>query len=82
MALLHHDLSLWEIAFRWTGRDPDSLWLRIPLPVRDNFRTLMDAVLNGHLDYYTLSLKKWNPENDDDGTHQSHFPHISGRIFA
>ncbi len=65
MALLHDELSVWEIAFRWAGRDPDRVWLRFPLQVRDNFRMLMDAILNGHLDCSTLSLRKWNPDTDD-----------------
>ena len=65
MALLNDDLSLWEIGFRWTGRDPDRFWLRIPLAVRDNFRTLMDAILRGHLDCLTLALEKWNPAKHD-----------------
>ncbi len=65
MALLHDDLSLWEIGFRWTGRDPDALWLRIPLEVRDHFRTLMDSILHSRLDCFTLVLEKWDPENGD-----------------
>lgn len=65
MPLLHGDLSLWEIGFRWAGYDPDSLRLRIPLPVRDNFRTLMDAVLNGHLYCSTLHLEKYDPRTSD-----------------
>ena len=65
MPLLHDELSVWEIGFRWAGRDPDRVWLRFPLQVRDNFRMLMDAILNGHLDCATLSLRKWKPETDD-----------------
>lgn len=63
MPLLNDELSLWEIAFRWAGHDPDKLRVRIPLPVRDNFRTLMDAILNGHLFCTTLALEKWGPNS-------------------
>jgi len=68
MPLLSDELSVWEIAFRWAGCDPDRVWLRFPLPVRDNFRMLMDAILNGHLDCFTLALTKWNPKTDDEYT--------------
>ncbi len=64
MALLNDELPLWDIAFRWAGYDPDKLWIRIPLPVRDNFRVLMDAILQGHLPCETLLLEKWHPESD------------------
>ena len=64
MPLLNDELSLWEIAFRWAGHDPDKFWLRIPLPVRDNVRTLMDAILQGHLFCTTLALEKWDPKSD------------------
>lgn len=58
MTLLNDDLSVWEIGFRWAGRNPDSWWPGIPLAVGDNFRTLMDAILNGHLFCFTISLEK------------------------
>lgn len=70
MPLSSDELSVWEIAFRWAGCDPDNIWLRFPLPVRDNFRMLIDAILNGHLDSYTLNSRKWNPNTDDEGTQQ------------
>ncbi len=61
MPLLNDELSVWEIAFRWADHDPDKLWIRCPLLVRDNFRTLLDAILNGHLFCTTLALEKWDP---------------------
>lgn len=63
MPLLNDELPVWDIAFRWAGYDPDKLWIRIPLPVRDNFRILMDAILQGHLPCYTLSLEKRHSES-------------------
>src|SRR5450755_1375303 len=64
MALLNEQLSLWEISFRWAGLDADRLWLRVPLNVRDNVRTLVDAILRMHLSCMTLSIEKWTPESD------------------
>lgn len=63
MSLLNDDLSVWEIGFRWAGYDPDKLWVRIPLAVRDKFRVVMDAILRGDLPCETLSLEKWRPES-------------------
>lgn len=58
MALLNDDLSVWDIAFRWAGYDPDRLWFRLPLPVKDNFRLLMGAILEGEILCGTLTLAK------------------------
>lgn len=58
MALLSDDLSVWAIGFRWAGLDPDRVWFRIPLPVRDHFRNLMDAILKAELSCVTISLEK------------------------
>jgi hypothetical protein len=65
MSLLNDELTVWEIGFRWAGRDPDSWWPHIPLAVRDNFRTLMDAILRSHLECLTISLEK-RPKGSDD----------------
>ena len=65
MALLNDDLSVWEIGFRWAGQDPDRWWRGIPLPVRDNFRVLMDAVLQSHLECVSLSMRKGPSEDFD-----------------
>ncbi|WP_428416817.1 hypothetical protein [Methylibium sp.] len=32
--------------------------------MRDNFRVLMDAILNSHLDCISLSIEKWRPESE------------------
>lgn len=58
MALDADELSIWDIGFRWAGHDPDRYWLRLPLLVRDNFRVLMNAVLNGEIICQTLCLDK------------------------
>ena len=68
MALLVDELSAWEIGFRWAGLDPDRLWLRLPLAVRDTFRTLMNAVLHGHLDCESLSLEKYDGDDREEAT--------------
>ena len=58
MALLNDELSIWEIGFRWAGYDPARRWWHIPLPVRDNFRVLIDAIWNALLYCMTLSHEK------------------------
>ena len=65
MPLLTDDLSVREISFRWAGYDPDRFWRRTPLAAKDNFRTLMLAILKGHLECVTLSLDKWDPKKND-----------------
>lgn len=58
MALVTDNLSVWQIGFRWAGQDPDRVWLRIPLLVKDNFRLLMEAILSGEILCETLTLAK------------------------
>ena len=65
MPLLTDNLSVREIAFRWAGYDPNAFRHTTPLFVKDNARTLMLAILKGHLDCDTLSLDKWRPKEDD-----------------
>jgi hypothetical protein len=64
MALLNDRLTLWEISFRWAGLDPGRAWLRIPLAVKDNARTLLDAVWQMHLHCATLAMEKWAPDSE------------------
>ena len=54
MPLLNEQLSIWEIGFRWAGYDPHSFWLRIPQPVRDRFRTLIQEIYESRLECHTL----------------------------
>ncbi len=65
MALLNDSLSVWEIGFRWARHDPGRWWWRIPLPIRDNFRVLMDAILQAHLECVSLSMRKGPSEDFD-----------------
>lgn len=58
MAILSDYLSVWEIAFRWAGLNPRNLWLRIPLPVQDHFRNMMDAILSAELACQSITLEK------------------------
>lgn len=58
MSLITEDLSVWEIGLRWAGHDPQRLWIRIPLEAKDNFRTLMDAILKGDIACLTIDLEK------------------------
>jgi len=55
MLLVVDQLQLWTIGFKWAGLDPSRSWLRIPTPVRDNFSTLLEAILQQHLDCLTLA---------------------------
>ena len=63
MALDSVELTVWDIGYRWAGFDPDRLWFRIPLPVRDNFRVLMYAILRGEIICTTLCLDKRPPDS-------------------
>lgn len=46
------------LGLRWAGYDPDHFRFRIPLPAKDNFRLLMDAILSGEIICETLTLAK------------------------
>lgn len=58
MALLSDSLSVWEIGFRWAGKNPRSIWLSIPLDVQDHFRNMMDAILSAELPCESITLEK------------------------
>lgn len=59
MTLLIDQLTVWELGFRWAGYDPDKFYFRLPLPVRDNFRLLIDQIAAAHLQCDTLSMQKY-----------------------
>lgn len=60
MPLLSEQLSVWEIGFRWAGYDPCRFWLRIPLAVRDHFRTLIGEIHESRLECLTLRMEKYH----------------------
>jgi|GEM_PF-5838936 len=62
MPLISDSLSIWEIAHRWAGLDPDNYRLKLPLLVKDYARILVDAVLNGEIFCETLTLVLARPE--------------------
>lgn len=66
MPILVRELSVWEIAHRWAGYDPSIFRPWLPLEVRDNFRILIDAILNGEIDSLTLRIEKWKTEDGVD----------------
>ena len=66
MPILNSELSVWEIAHRWAGLDPDRVRLRLPLEVRDNARILVDAIFNSELDCFNLQMRKWAPVDGED----------------
>lgn len=66
MSLLLDNLSVWEIGHRWAGVDPAQVRLRLPLLVRDNFRTLIDAIYSAHLPCETLLTEKYDGSDPDE----------------
>ncbi|OIQ77923.1 hypothetical protein GALL_403820 [mine drainage metagenome] len=65
MPLVVDQLQLWTVGFKWAGLNPNRLWLRIPTPVRDNFSTLLEAILKGELECLTLNLEKYHGDDPD-----------------
>lgn len=63
MALRHDELTIWEIAFRWGGFDPQQAWIRIPVAVRDNVRLLLNGIYSGELE-----CREWSHEMRLPGT--------------
>lgn len=58
MALISEELTVWDISFRWAGYDPDKFNFFYPLSVKDNFKLLMEVILEGELFCETLTLEK------------------------
>lgn len=56
MPILVEQMSVWDIWFRWAGYNPRKFYIRIPLEVENNFRTLMGAILAGEIECDTISL--------------------------
>lgn len=66
MPLISDSLSVWEIAHRWAGYDPDEFRLKLPLLVKDYFKLLVNEVLQGHLFCETLIHAKRPPDSNAD----------------
>lgn len=66
MPLVVDQLRLWTLGFKWAGLDPDGLWLRIPPMVRDNFATLLEAILKDELGCVTLQSQKWDGKDQSE----------------
>jgi hypothetical protein len=58
MSILADELSVWDICFRWAGYDPRKFYFRIPLEVENNFRTIMQEILDAHLYCESITLEK------------------------
>ncbi len=65
MAVTNTELTVWELAHRLAGHDPDRwYWPRLPLSVRDHIRLLTNEILSWHLDSL-LIMEKRRPESED-----------------
>lgn len=80
MPLVVDQLQLWTIGFKWAGLDPDESWLRIPAPARDNFSTLLDAILNDQLECMSLASEKY--QGDDPELAQLHIRYWLDDVYA
>lgn len=58
MPTLSESLSVWDIAHRWAGYDPDTFRLRLPFLVKDYARLLFNEVIEGNLFCETLIQAK------------------------
>ncbi|HCN99444.1 MAG: hypothetical protein CL578_11280 [Alteromonadaceae bacterium] len=58
MPILIEYLSVWDISHRWAAYDVDRYRFIFPLAVKDNFRLIMEAILEGELFCETLTLEK------------------------
>lgn len=59
MPLLVDQLQLWTVGFKWAGLNPNRIWPRVPEAVRDNFSTLLEAILSDHLECLSLASEKY-----------------------
>lgn len=59
MPLLVDQLQLWTVGFKWAGLNPNRFWPRVPEAVRDNFSTLLEAILSDHLECLSLASEKY-----------------------
>lgn len=84
MPILVDELSVWDISFRWAEYDPDNFYIRLPLPVKDNFRLLISAILNGEIICNTLCLDKRPPDSKADPAYyiRTHIDDVYSCIFG
>jgi hypothetical protein len=80
MPLVVDQLSLWTIGFKWENLDPKRMWFRIPSPVRDNFSTLVEAILHDQLDCLTLAPEKYAGDDSEIAAH--HVRYWLSEIYA
>lgn len=80
MPLVVDQLRLWTIGFKWAGLDPTRVWLQIPEPVKDNFSTLLEAILNMHLDCMVLNMDKYHGEDHEEA--MTHIRYWTEDIYA
>ena len=80
MPLVVDQLQLWTIGFKWADLDLNKSWLRIPAPARDNFSTLLEAILQGQLACSTLALEKYH--GDDRGVASLHIRFWIDDVYA
>lgn len=84
MPTLSNSLSVWDIAHRWAGYDPDTFRLRLPLLVKDYARLLFNEILEGNLFCETLIQVK-RPSNSKADPHyyiRSHLDDINMCIWG
>lgn len=88
MPLVVEQLQLWAVGFKWANLDPNRPWLRIPTPVKDNFSTLLEAILNQHLGCMSLQTEKYLDGDPIIALHHIHpwiddvYAAIHGRYFS
>lgn len=80
MPLVVDQLQLWTIGFKWAGLDPNRLWFRIPTAVRDNFSTLLEAILSDHLGCLSLASEKY--AGDDPEIAKYHIRYWIDDVYA
>ena len=80
MPLVVDQLPVWTIGFEWSALDPNRLWPRIPTSARDNFSTLLEAILSQHLDCSTLLTEKY--QGDDPEIAKFHIRYWIEDVYA
>ena len=66
MSLVVDQLSILEIAWRWSARSSSIFPVVMPVRVCDFSRTLLHAILHGELNCLTLNLDKYHGDDPDE----------------